>query len=193
VSPILGIIASQNYVRIPPTSYESIQTVSVGAGGSSAITFSSIPQTFKHLQIRFIARSGTGQTQDIIGLRINTDTTTSNYVSHRIAADGTNKVSAAQASGSYSSSWSGYATGSDAAASMFGAGVIDLLDYTSTNKNKVGRTLSGDSQNNTTDSQIIFGSTLYLSTNAISTITLVSIFTTGFVQNSHFALYGIQG
>lgn len=191
--PILGIIASQISGHLVSPGFNSIQTVSVGVGGQSSIVFSSIPQTYKHLQIRYIARSGTGQTQDIIGLRINTDTTTSNYVSHRIAADGTNRVGAAQAAGSYSSSWSGYATGSDAAASMFGAGVIDLLDYTSTVKNKVGRTLSGDSQNNTTDNQIIFGSTLYLSTNAISTITLVSIFTTGFVQNSHFALYGIQG
>jgi hypothetical protein len=37
------------------------------------------------------------------------------------------------------------------------------------------------------------GSTLYLSTNAVTTITLVPIFASGFVQYTSFALYGIEG
>jgi hypothetical protein len=195
MTPMLGILASQISGHLNGyISFDSIQTVSVGAGGQSSISFSSIPSNYKHLQIRAIARTtDAGQTQDIIGLRINSDTTTGNYVSHRIAGDGTNKVSAAQASGTYSSSWAGYATGVNAPANMFGATIIDLLDYSSTVKNKVGRNLAGDHQNNTTDQQIIFGSTLYLSTSAVTTVTLVPIFASAFAQYSHFALYGIKG
>jgi len=186
--------ASASATPLDPAGFASIATTTVGAGGASSISFTSIPQTYKHLQIRGIARTNdAGQTQDIIGLRINSDTTTANYVSHRIAADGTNKVAAAQAAGTYSSSWAGYATGVNGVASVFGATIIDLLDYTSTVKNKVGRTLAGNSQNNTTDNQIILGSTLYISTNAVTTITLVPIFASGFVQYTSFALYGIKG
>jgi hypothetical protein len=186
--------ASASATPLDPAGFVSIATTTVGVGGASSISFTSIPQTYKHLQIRGIARTNdAGQTQDIIGLRINSDTTTANYVSHRIAADGTNKVGATQASGTYSSSWAGYATGVLGVANVFGATIIDLLDYTSTVKNKVGRTLAGDSQNNTTDNQIILGSTLYISTNAVTTITLVPIFASGFVQYTSFALYGIKG
>jgi hypothetical protein len=186
--------AASNSVTPPPIGFNSIATVTVGVGGQSSISFTSIPQTYKHLQIRGIARTNdAGQTQDVIGLRINSDTTTANYRSHRIAADGTNKVSTTQASGTYSSSWIGYATGVNASASMFGATIIDLYDYTSTVKNKVGRSLAGDSQNNNTDNQIILGSSLYLSTSAVTTITLVPIFASGFAQYTSFALYGIEG
>jgi len=37
--------------------FESIATVTVGAGGTSTITFRSIPATYQHLQLRWIART----------------------------------------------------------------------------------------------------------------------------------------
>ena len=40
-----------------PTDYESIATVSVGSGGAADVEFTSIPGTYTHLQIRWIARS----------------------------------------------------------------------------------------------------------------------------------------
>ena len=43
-----------------PYFYDSIATVVVGSGGASSITFSSVPSTYKHLQIRFIARNDVG-------------------------------------------------------------------------------------------------------------------------------------
>ena len=38
--------------------YESIATVSVGAGGTSAVEFTTIAGTYSHLQIRGIAKGG---------------------------------------------------------------------------------------------------------------------------------------
>ena len=48
--PILGIMASQISGHLSNPSYESIATYTVGAGGSSTMVFSSIPQTYKHLE-----------------------------------------------------------------------------------------------------------------------------------------------
>jgi hypothetical protein len=50
--PILGIIASAITGNLVTTSYESIETVTVGSGGSATVTFSSIPATYTHLQIK---------------------------------------------------------------------------------------------------------------------------------------------
>ena len=39
-------------VAASTSSYESIATTTVGAGGSSSISFTSIPSTYTHLQVR---------------------------------------------------------------------------------------------------------------------------------------------
>ena len=56
MSPILGIIASQNYPRVT-NSYESIATVTVGSGGAADVTFSSIPATYTDLLLKLSSRA----------------------------------------------------------------------------------------------------------------------------------------
>jgi len=73
---------------------------------------------------------------------------------------------------------------------IFSAGVIDILDYTNTNKNKVVRALSGFDANGS--GEIIFDSLLWINTGAINQITM-EVFTTNFAQDSQIALYGIKG
>ena len=177
-----GVAASTN-------SYESISTVTVGAGGASSVVFSSIPSTFKHLQIRYIAR-GTASTSSNLDLEMyfNTDTTQSaNYRQHRLIGTG-----AAVSSDTYS----GYITPgriatTGALTNNFAVSVCDILDYTNTNKNKVIRALSGLDNNDTTG-LIFFDSGVWLNTAAISTITLTQS-TYNISQYSQFALYGIKG
>jgi len=60
---------------IMPGSYESIASAS-GTGSSGTITFSSIPSTYTHLQIRGIGRNSYPSTQ--VNVRFNSDTG-SNY------------------------------------------------------------------------------------------------------------------
>ena len=191
MSPILGIWASQNYVRIPPTAYESIATVAVGSGGQSTVTFSSIPSTFKHLQIRALIRTANPGELSALKMTFNSDGSSSNYVTlHQIYGFGTS--AAAQASTGNGWIYQSYLAGANAAANRFGGLVTDILDYTSTNKNKTTRTLAGTDQNGV--GAITFSSGLWMnSSTAINRIDIVDDSTGNISQYSHFALYGIRG
>ncbi|NBQ85321.1 MAG: hypothetical protein EBU03_04270 [Methylophilaceae bacterium] len=195
-SPLLGILASQISGHLAsPTSYESIATVTVGSGGQSSISFTSIPSTYKHLQIRALSR-GTDASNGGIGVRIrmNGDTGT-NYSLHGIdayqgASGGVEALSgASQAYGlNYFQSQAGHA------ANIFAAGIIDVLDYQNVNKYKTVRTIGGYDINGSTSGYNYVGlySALWQSTSAITQIDLICS-SGSFVQYSSFALYGIKG
>ena len=173
------------------TSYESIATVTVGAGGSSTITFSSIPSTYKHLQIRGIGkttRTGGPYYNDLYA-RFNGDTA-SNYAWHLLQGNGT----AASAQGAASATYAMITPNGvpSASRSGWGAYVIDILDYTNTSKYKTVRTLGGDDDNGS--GYINLTSGLWQSTSAISSIVFYPEVGFGdFAQYSSFALYGIKG
>jgi hypothetical protein len=179
---MIGNIAAGLYgVGAPPVtnSYESIATVSVGSGGASNIEFTSISSTYKHLQIRFLARSsGSPDTK----AQYNGDTTSSNYRSHLLYGDG----SSATASSIANSAYVGYIA---TASNTFGVSVVDVLDYASTSKYKTVRTLSGYDANGS--GYAILYSHLWLSTSAISSLKIYPD-SGSFTQYSHFALYGIK-
>jgi hypothetical protein len=187
--PILGIIASS--VLKVTNSYESIATVSLGSS-QTTISFSSIPSTYKHLQLRVLSKidySGLAG-DDTNNMYFNADTTYTNYRTHRLNGNGSsvasNTVQASGyqilAAGQSTRSYTGYT-------SMFGGGVIDILDYADTNKNKTVRMLAGSDMNGAGD--IAFHSALWMSTAAISSITINNP-TGNFTQYSSFALYGIK-
>jgi hypothetical protein len=116
-------------------SYESISTVTVGAGGSSTITFSSIPSTYQHLQIRAMAQS---TTTNQIDMTFNNDTG-NNYAGHQL--EGTGSAAAAAAGTSRANMFSMvFVPGTS---NSPGGSVIDILDYASANKNKTARALRG--------------------------------------------------
>jgi hypothetical protein len=189
LSPILGIIASQNYPRIT-NSYESIATIS--PGGTASATFSSIPSTYKHLQIRaFVRGGGSTSSVDAVLMRFNGDSSSSNYVTlHQLYGSGAS--AGAQASTGNGWIYQSYIPGAAALASVFGPYVTDILDYTSTNKNKTTRTLAGVDQNGS--GYITFSSGLWMnSSTAISSINMVLDGSNNFANGTHFALYGIKG
>lgn len=172
-------------------SFQSIATTTVGSGGSSTITFSSIPSTFTHLQIRAIARTNRSDgAQDALRIRFNSDTS-SNYALHYVLGDGSSALAGAS-TGTTAVFADGF-TGANNLANVFGAGIIDILDYANTNKYKTVRCLSGWNDNGTQDGRIWFESGLWLNTNAVSTITITPSTGPSFNQYSHFALYGIKG
>lgn len=169
-------------------SYESIATVTVGAGGSSTITFSSIPSTYKHLQIRGIAREQSGGF-DQIYLQLNSDTGT-NYAKHQLYGDGTSAGASGNATQDNISVSAN--PGPNQTSNVFSGFVIDLLDYTNTNKYKTVRSLGGADSNGT--GYVWYASGLWQNTNAVNSVKLYpSGGGTAFVQYSSFALYGVKG
>lgn len=191
--PILGIIASQisGHLFAPSGAYDSIATVDVGVLGAASVTFSSIPATYQHLQVRAIARSSEAS-QNQIGLigRFNSDTG-SNYSIHGL--EGSGSTAGAFGVANNTSLRVGITLGNNHASGIFAAFVFDVLDYADTNKYKTTRSLAGNDTNNTGTEvgAIQFLSSSWRNTAAINSITLSA--STGFAQYSSFALFGIKG
>jgi hypothetical protein len=192
---LLNIIAGTLSVGVTPstTSYESIATVTVGSGGSATIDFTSIPSTFKHLQLRGIVRCD-NTTNTNLQWRLNSDNSNANYNIHILRGTGSAVVSEAVTSGSANSfivANEPVAKSSDTSG-IFGTVIIDLLDYSNTNKYKTTRALAGRDVNGT-GGAVTLTSSLWQSTSAVSSISLSVVNSLNFVQYSSFALYGIKG
>jgi len=185
---LIGIIASSG--GGVATDFQSIATVAVGAGGVSSVSFTSIPSTYTHLQLRAISRDGAaGSAGTPIYFRWNSNT--SNYAFHYLYGNGTSAAAQAYTGQAYAQA--GFAAPGSAPANVFGAYVMDILDYSNTNKNKTFRTLSGyDSNSGSTNDLVTFESSWVADTTAISSITIFPG-SGNIAQYSHFALYGIKG
>lgn len=157
----------------------ALATVSVGSGGASSITFSSIPSGYSHLQLRVF---GIGASYSYFSIKVNSDTGT-NYAYHQLTGDG-----ASVTAGSGTTTATMYGGQGSASASNGAVAVVDLLDYTNTNKYKTFRTLSGYDSNGS--GGLWFRSGLWMNTAAITQIDLVA--GSSFGQYSTAVLYGVK-
>jgi hypothetical protein len=170
--------------------YELIASEILGSAQSS-VTFGSLgdySSTYKHLQIRYVARTSRASVFDSGRLRLNGDTG-SNFDDHGLFGNGSSVASYAQLNASTGINF-GQTPGANAAANIQGPGVIDILDAFSTSKNKVVRELSGVNSSTTVVS-LISGS--WRNTNSITTIALSPNVGPNWVAGSRFSLYGIRG
>ena len=168
--------------KFVPTSYESIATTTVGSGGSSTITFSSIPSTYTHLQVRIMSLNSTAAND--YKFNFNSDTG-ANYSKHSLYGNGTSALTATDAPSSYIS---GGLTGSS---TNPGVNITDILEYKNTNIYKTVRSLQGYDTNGS-GGYLFFASGSWRNTNAITSITITPYSGT-INQYSQFALYGIKG
>jgi hypothetical protein len=171
-----------------PAAFDSISTVTVGSGGASNITFSSIPSTYQHLQVRITAKGNRSIAIENAYLTFNGDSG-SNYNSHAIYGDGSSVIAGTNTDPGmliYTFAGNGGTTGSN----VFGAGVVDILDYTNTNKNTTIRSLAGYENNSA--GLLGFNSGLWRNTSSVTSLTLTPTGGTAWLQNSSFALYGIK-
>jgi hypothetical protein len=195
--PILGVTASSisGHLIAPDLGVMfPIGMVQVGSAGASTITFSSIPSTYTHLQIRGIVRntgySGGGAEQGM-KMQFNSDTG-SNYLTHGLIGNGTSDSSYVE-TGTDAIWWTyGTIPMTDATAGIYGIGILDILDYKNTNKYKTSRFIGGVDTNGSTSTYSNFGSGHWRNTNAITSITLFPQ-AGSFAQHTTYALYGIKG
>lgn len=178
---------------VDPGAMIPIATTTIGSGGSSSVIFSSIPGNYEHLQIRFIVQSNRATYPDNMNIYLNGDTGT-NYSWHQLKGDGSNAAASAGSTQNTiqtinnipGSAWS----------NNFGVGILDILDYSNTNKYKTARLLTGFDGNGVAGggfySNVELVSGLWQSTSAVTSITLQPTNGTLFNQYSSFALYGIK-
>lgn len=179
----LGILASSGGGAAG--SYELISTTLISSSTAS-VTFSSIPSTYKHLQLRYVARCDlAAENNDVFRIRFNGDTG-ANYNAHTLDGNGTS------VSSSYSSSYirAGYLPAATSTANAFAAGVLDILDYTNTSKYKTTRGLNGQP---VAYLRVGLESGLWRNSAAISSFVLNSMNDANFIAGSRFSLYGIKG
>ena len=189
--PVLGIVASQisGHLFAPSGAYDSIATTTVGGGGAASITFSSIPSTYTHLQVRMLFRDTRSVVGDYASLQFNSDTG-SNYALHLLSGTGASVTSAGYAS--QTSIDISRVAGASATTSVFGAAILDILDYANTSKYTTTRSLGGVDNNGS--GEIVLNSGLWMNTSAVSTITIkAQAGSANFSEYSSFALYGIKG
>lgn len=186
----------------PQGSYDALATVTVPSGGVSSITFTGIPTGYKHLQVRYLANQNRSD-YPLCGtfMRFNSDSG-SNYSDHYVAASFNSTTSPTAASDvsatkAFIGTVSAYPSVSS---SIFGVGVIDILDYNNTNKYKTFKSLFGYDVNGTGGGGGTIGggmvglaSGAWYNTSSINSITFISEFGTNvFGEYSQFALYGVK-
>ena len=186
--PNLGIIASQisGHLWSPGTDFDSIATVTISTTGIQEVVFSSIPQTYRHLQLRVMSKADVSNTPENYYLQMSGDTGY-NYTQHEIVGNG----STATAAGTGSGGNPGIGTipvPSNNEASIFGVTIMDILDYTNTNKYTTARYLNGWDGNGS--GQIALKSGVWLNTAAVTSLRWWR--PTNIKPNSTFALYGIK-
>ena len=160
--------------------FQSIATVVVPSGGQASVTFSNIPQNFSHLQIRFSGLTSAGGNSTI---QFNGDSG-SNYTYHYFRGLG----SSIQAGGTSSAITQSYI--SYLVPGAGNASITDILDYSSVNKNKTIRSLTGY-ENNTGGIAALLSGVWLNSSSAITSIT-IACDSGNYSQYSTFALYGIK-
>ena len=152
-------------------------------GSASSVTFSNIPQGYKHLQVRHTVKASLDD-QDV-WVNFNGDTG-SNYSEHRIYANGTSVVSGGLAP----SSKIEYFGRSGAGANVFAANIVDILDYSNPNKNTTIRCMLG--WDNNSSAFVMFTSGAWYNTAPVTSMVIQPQGGT-FSQYSRFSLYGIKG
>ena len=73
------------------SAFDSLGSVLVPSGGLATITFSNIPQTYTHLQLR-----SSCLTAGWLTMRFNSNSTTGNYFGHEIRGNGTSATAQSQ-------------------------------------------------------------------------------------------------
>ena len=166
----------------PSYAYDSISTVTVGGGGATDITFSSIPATYTHLQVRCFGNNTSGGSWQ---MQVN-GIATSVYSYHYVGGYGPSGGST-QGAGAPQTimAFGGFGSGVKVTAS-----IIDILDYANTSKYKTIRALTGSDFG--TSGEVGLWSGSYQQTTAISSIFIKANGLPNLGQYSHFALYGIK-
>ena len=186
---LLGILNSQVTAGGLASSYDLLES-SLMSGSTASVTFSSLGSysAYKHLQIRYSLRNTTGNTD--LNILVN-GITTASYRRHELRSNGS---ALSSISSGDNSSWTlNIATGSNANASRYGMGIIDVLDFLNSSKNPSIRIFHGQADDSS-GNRVVLMSGMYPSAQAWSSLQIKPASDNGyFAAGSRISLYGIKG
>jgi hypothetical protein len=159
-----------------PVGYNSIASTTVGATSVPTITFSGIPQNYKHLQIRAVVKAVSPTN---IAFSTNLNSWVGRHQWYFFPGNTGTSREATDNQFIYNDP------------NVFAVGIIDYYDYSNTNKAKTFRSQNGY-QNGDVASFYGLISGLETSTGAITSITLTGV-SYNMIQNTTVSLYGIAG
>jgi hypothetical protein len=170
---------------------EAIATTYLEADAAS-VTFSSIPQTYEHLQLRVSSHDSYDAGTDILYARFNSDSGT-NYSYHFMEAYSSSTNSGGGTGKTYAYLGKVLASFGTTLATSYGSLVVDILDYANTNKNTTTKSISGTLDPRPTN-VVYSNSSLWDDTSAVTQIDLHCLPWAGggFVRGSEFTLYGLN-
>lgn len=167
-----------------PNTMTLIASSTVGSGGASSISFSSIPSTYTDLKVVYSLRSTNSDVNDIIKLTFNG--TTSDRTINRVESYGSGGIT----STSNSVMFAYMANGNNATANTFGNGELYIPNYASSNSKS--SSTEGVNENKATEAIIGFAGNLWNNVAAITSITFEpGTATKTWMQYSTAYLYGI--
>jgi hypothetical protein len=166
--------------------YTLISSVNVGSGGTTDITFNSIPSTYTDLCLQLSMRNSRGASLVQEGL-ITFNGTTSGYSEKIARGDGSVTIST---SGSGANFYlNGFPAGG-VTSSVFGNATLYIPNYTgSSNKSISGEFVT---ENNSTTAYLYLNAMYWSNTSAITSINIAAGSTYTWLQHSTASLYGIS-
>lgn len=192
--PIFGAIASSTRQGLPNNSYFSLATTLVSSGGSSVVEFTSIPSTYKHLQIRMHARASVNAHVTTF-IRFNGNSSNL-YSGAEFYGTASGLIDSGQTVGENQITYGPFQPGGSQATGIFGFAVMDIYEYANTSMNKTILGWNGYENNSSafspSASHLLLRCGTWNNTAAISSISLTP--SSGvWAEHSRFSLYGIKG
>ena len=168
--------------------FELIASSTVGSGGQSSISFTSIPSTYTDLQLVVSARTtyAGASNSDYLYITINSDTTSANYPTKMLLGNG----SAANSYGNSTQRFAGDANSSTSTANTFGNGAIYIPNYAGSAYKSLSIDAVSEANATAVESGIV--AMTWNSTSAITSISLASGNSGNIVQYSTAYLYGVK-
>ncbi len=169
-----------------PNTFTLISSVTVGSGGSANMSFTSIPNTYTDLCVKFSGRSSTGFNAADIYLTLNGSSTS--YTGKYLMKDSSDATPVSSTSAT-TKFLVGFVPATQATASAFGSAEIYIPSYTSSNNKSIS--VESVTENNANIQWIYMGSGLWSNSAEINEVTLTDASGT-FAQHSTAYLYGIK-
>lgn len=187
--PILGIIASSK-LTVAAGSYEFIATTTA-SGSSSTVSFNSIPQTYKHLELRYIGKNTRPRLADgFFNLKMND--TYSTYAQSMFFAGPNTAPGELTFAVNNGTGYSLCAAGANSNAAAMGMGVVTMLDYTNTSKLKTFRVISCSMVGDANIGWLTHTTNTLNSTSAITSLVIDGVDGANLGAGSKFSLYGLK-